>query len=95
MWFGGWERQFTRASLMRLLESFGFTPIRFYGDWSRPGIFYKIIREFFKKIKINLPMYPMFLPVATEKFYRLQEHLRKKKIFLYTVLSIGVIARKN
>jgi hypothetical protein len=95
MWFGGWERQFTRASLMRLLKSFGFKPIRFYGGWSRPGIFYKIIRELFKKIKICLPMYPMSLSMVTERFYRLQEHLRKKKIFLYTVLSIGVIARKN
>jgi len=95
MWFGGWERQFTRASLMRLLNRSGFKPIHFYGDWSRPGIFYKIIREFFKKIKINLPMYPKLLGRATEKFYRLQDRLRKKRLFLYTVLSIGIIAQKN
>lgn len=95
MWFGGWERQFTRTSLDRLLKRYGFRVIYFYGGWSRPGIFYKIIRELFKKIKIELPMYPKFLGSVTEKFYRLQERLRKKKLFLYTVLSIGVIARKK
>jgi ubiquinone/menaquinone biosynthesis C-methylase UbiE len=94
LWFGGWERQFTRTSLMRLLKRFGFRPIHSYGDWSRPGIFYKILREVLKKIKIRLPMYPKFLGLATEEFYKLQEHLRKKKLFLYTVLSIGVIAQK-
>ena len=79
---------------MRLMKRFGFRPIHFYGGWSRPGIFYKIIRELLKKLEIRLPMYPKFLGLTTEKFYRLQEDLRKKKIFLYTVLSIGVIAQK-
>lgn len=95
MWFGGWERQFTIASLTKLLVQFGFQPIRFYGNWSRPGIFYKIIREGLKRFKINLAMYPKYFGRITLRFYELQERLRKKKLFLYTVLSIGVIAKKH
>jgi len=94
LWFAGWERQFTVASLCRLLRNCGFEPVHVYGDWSRPGIFYKIVREIFRRVSITLPMYPRYFGKLTEKFYALQHRLRRKRIFLYTVLSIGVIARK-
>lgn len=93
-WFAGWERQFTAASLGKLLKRSGFEPIHYYGDWSRPGISYKILREILKKISIKLPMFPKYFGPLTKKFYNLQAHLRKKKIFLWTTLSIGIIARK-
>lgn len=95
LWFGGWERQFTIGSLSNLLRNFGFQPIHYYGDWSRPGVFYKILREILGKFKIKLPMYPRYFGRLTNKFYNLQNRLKKKKIFLYTVLSIGIIARKQ
>jgi SAM-dependent methyltransferase len=94
-WFGGWERQFTKGSLSRLIRKFKLEPIHFYGDWSRPGILYKTIREGLKRFGIHLPMYPKFLGPITEKFYGLQKNLRNKELFLFTVLSIGVIARKQ
>ncbi len=94
VWFGGWERQFTLNSLENLLTVMGFEPIREYGDWSRPGIVYKIIRQLLLKLGICLPMYPKYVGRLTAAYYRLQSRLRRKKIFLYTVLSIGVIARK-
>jgi ubiquinone/menaquinone biosynthesis C-methylase UbiE len=94
MWFAGWERQFTANSLGRLLRQTGFQPVHYYGDWSRPGIVYKIIREIIKKIGIIVPMYPRFLGPLTRRFYQLQERLRNKRLFLCTVLSIGIIARK-
>lgn len=94
LWFGGWERQFTATSLAKLLGKLGFEPMQVYGDWSRPGILYKIFRQLFSKIGMVLPMYPKYFGSLTKGFYRLQKHLRKKKIFLYTVLSIGIIARK-
>lgn len=95
LWFAGWERQFTIVSLKRLVEKYNLEPIHFYGDWSRPGIIYKIIREVLLRLKINLPMYPNYFGRLTKKFYEIQNSLRKKKIFLYTVLSIGIIARKK
>ncbi len=94
LWFGGWERQFTLNSLFNLLKKSGFEPIHYYGDWSRPGIFYKILREILRKIGINLPMFPRYFDGLTKKFYSLQQRLRRKRIFLYTVLSLGIIARK-
>ncbi len=94
LWFGGWERQFTPGSLSGLLEKLGFEVVRVYGDWSRPGVIYKVIRQVFMKVGIVLPMYPKFLGAFTVRWYRLQSRLRKKRLLLYTVLSIGVIARK-
>jgi SAM-dependent methyltransferase len=94
LWFAGWERQFTLNSLSRILTECGFVPVHSYGDWSRPGIIYKIIRGVFGKIGINLPMFPHYLGGITASFYRIQGRLRRKRLFLFTVLSIGIIARK-
>ena len=95
IWFGGWERQFTIGSLARLLRSAGFEPVHVYGDWSRPGIVYKLLRMVLGKFKIALPMYPKYFGVLTEKCYALQKRLRRKRLFMYTALSIGIIARKK
>ncbi len=95
LWFGGWERQFTIGSLSELLRKIGFQPIHCYGDWSRPGIFYKILREILLRFGIKLPMFPRFFGKLTDKFYKLQRRLRNKTFFLYTVLSIGIIAKKH
>jgi SAM-dependent methyltransferase len=95
MWFGGWERQFTIASLTKLVRALGFEPVHVYGDWSRPGILYKIVRQISMKFGVRLPMYPKYLGRMTADYYKLQDRLREKKLFLYTVLSIGVVARKK
>lgn len=95
VWFGGWERQFTIGSLARLLKQTGFEPVHAYGDWSRPGVAYKILRMVLQKFKIVLPMYPTYFGGLTEKFYALQKRLRRKRLFMYTALSIGIIARKR
>lgn len=94
LWFAGWERQFTIRSLSDLLKIHGFQPVHFYGDWSRPGIFYRMARQAAAKAGIRLPMYPGYLGSLTEKYYALQERFRKKHFFMYTTLSIGIIARK-
>ncbi len=93
-WFGGWERQFTVKSLCQLVQQFGLRVVHVYGDWSRPGIFYKIFRIGLGRLKIGLPMYPGYLGRLTDEFYKLQKSLRRKKLFLYTVLSVGVIGQK-
>jgi SAM-dependent methyltransferase len=58
LWFAGWERQFTIRSLADLLQVHGFQPVHYYGDWSRPGIFYRMARQAAAKVGIRLPMYP-------------------------------------
>jgi hypothetical protein len=94
-WFGGWERQFTIASLTKLVRALGFEPVHVYGDWSRPGILYKIIRQILMKFSMRLPMYPRYFGRMTTDYYTLQNRLKEKRLFLYTVLSIGVVARKT
>jgi SAM-dependent methyltransferase len=94
LWFGGWERQFTFISLTRLLRRLGLQPVVAYGDWSRPGIWYKMLRQVLLKFRIELPMYPRYLGRVTERFYRLQHRLKSKRLFLLTVLSVGVVAQK-
>ena len=91
-WFAGWERQFTPSSLSRLLKSCGFKPLAAYGDWARPGLGYRALRLALKKIGIKLPMYPRISVDST--WSRLAERLRRKRLFHWTVLSYGVIARK-
>ncbi len=91
-WFAGWERQFTPSSLARLLKSVGFDPIYTYGDWARPGMLYRALRIVLKKIGLKLPMYPAS---PSSSFSRLAERLRRKRLFHWTALSIGVIARKT
>jgi SAM-dependent methyltransferase len=95
LWFGGWERQFTPGSLSGLLEKVGLEPVHVYGDWSRPGVMYKIMRQLLMKAGVSLPMYPEFMAGLTAWWYGLQSKLRKRRLFQYTVLSIGVIARKR
>lgn len=95
LWFGGWERQFTPGSLSGVLKKMGFETVSVYGDWSRPGVLYKVVRQLLMKVGIALPMYPRFFGSLTVWWYRLQSRLRTKRLFLHTVLSIGVIARKR
>lgn len=95
LWFAGWERQFTVRSLTRLLLRHGFEPVAAYGDWSRPGILYRMVRQATAKAGIRLPMYPKYFGRLTESFYALQQRLNKKRLFQYTTLSIGVIAKKK
>lgn len=94
LWFGGWERQFTAGSLRTLLQRAGFEPVRGYGDWSRPGLIYKALRQVGVKLGLRMPMYPRYFGPLTAGFYRLQERLRARRLFLYTVLSVGIVARK-
>lgn len=92
-WFAGWERQFTPASLSRLLKSCGFNPVAAYGDWARPSMFYRALRIVFKKAGLKLSMYPKIS--VDSAFSRLCDRLRRKKLFHWTVLSCGIIARKK
>lgn len=91
-WFAGWERQFTPTSLSRLLRNAGFEPFYAYGDWARPSMAYRAFRILLKKAGIKLPMYPQIS--VDSAFSRTAERLRRKRLFLWTVLSCGVIARK-
>ncbi|MBD3285081.1 methyltransferase domain-containing protein [candidate division WOR-3 bacterium] len=91
-WFAGWERQFTPSSLSRTLKVNGFIPVKGYGDWPRPSLAYRALRIIGKKLGINLPMFPK---VSVDSIWtRMDEFLRRKRLFHWTVMSYGLIARK-
>ena len=52
-WFAGWETQYTMHSLQRMVEEAGFEVVHCYGDWMRPNLIYRIIREIAKKAGIK------------------------------------------
>ncbi|MBN2009238.1 class I SAM-dependent methyltransferase [candidate division KSB1 bacterium] len=94
-WFAGWETEFTIRELESLVEQSGAQVVHRYGDWMRPSLFYRMVRELLLKIKIKLPLYPNgFGPLR-----RIRDKIRNRWIVrkwaFYTFLDIGIIASKN
>ncbi|MBN1154211.1 class I SAM-dependent methyltransferase [candidate division KSB1 bacterium] len=93
-WFAGWETEFSIDQLTKLVESLDLKVIDRYGDWKRPSIFYRIMREILLKVSISIPLYPKtWEPLRKIRDY-FREKFRKTKMSFYTYLDIGVIARK-
>ncbi len=93
-WFAGWETEFSPVQLKALFRQSGFTVYRLYGDWMRPGFFYRALREIFKKIGLSLPLYPKGLPVWRGFRDRMRQRVKKSSLSYYTFMDIGVIGRK-
>lgn len=93
-WFAGWEKQFTMPQLKRLMNDAGFENVYAYGDWMRPNLFYRMLREACFKVNIELPKYPL----QGSKYQKVKDALldafESKSIMHYTQLSIGVLGRK-
>ena len=92
-WFAGWEREFTPNQLIRMVKQLNMCPVRLYGDWARPGIVYRMLRLLLLKAGIKINMYPKYGNIQ-KIFYNIQKSLKDKRIFLYSHLSIGIIAQK-
>lgn len=94
-WFAGWETQFTIGQLEKLVEREGLQPVRSYGDWMVPGLWYRALRKtVMRRFGRKLPMHPRPLPVLG----RLEQGWRRwfggKRLALYTTPTIGVVGRK-
>lgn len=93
-WFAGWEKQFTMPQLKALMTEAGFENIYAYGDWMRPNLFYRILREIGFKVGVELPKYP-FQGTEYQKLKdSLLDAIQSKSWAHWTQLSIGVIGRK-
>lgn len=94
-WFAGWETEFSINELTTMLQQNGFVIKHRYGRWMRPSLFYRIIREIFRKINIKLPLYPGGFKITR----RIRDSLRKRFIeknwAFYTFLDIGVVGQKQ
>jgi len=94
-WFAGWETQFTMSQLKRARMDAGFTPVYAYGDWMRPNLLYRIVREIGLKIGLELPKYPLAGSALDRFLERLQDRLADHPWAHWTQLSIGVLGQKG
>lgn len=93
-WFAGWETQFTMPELKRLMRKGGFKCVYTYGDWMRPNLYYRMLREACFKIGVELPKYPL-QGTSYQKFKdSLLDSLSTVPLMHYTQLCIGVLGRK-
>lgn len=93
-WFAGWETEFTIQQLSGLAAKAGFQVTMRYGEWMRPSLFYRIIREVALKMKLRLPLYPKGIPMIRDWRTRLRKKMLQSKITLLTGLDIGVVGIK-
>jgi ubiquinone/menaquinone biosynthesis C-methylase UbiE len=93
-WFAGWETQLTMPQLKKLMSKSGFEITYTYGDWMRPNLFYRILREALLKYGIQLPKYPLENSLYARLKDKLLDSLADKNLAHWTQLSIGVLGRK-
>ncbi|HSQ41282.1 MAG TPA: class I SAM-dependent methyltransferase [Fibrobacteraceae bacterium] len=93
-WFAGWETQFTMPQLETLMRSAGFEIHYHYGDWMRPNLAYRILREIFMKVGVRLPKYPLDDTAWQRAKDGLLDLWQERSWAHFTQLSIGVIGRK-
>lgn len=93
-WFAGWETQFTMGQLESLMKRADFKPVYKYGDWMRPNLFYRILREVGFKVGLELPKYPFSKTLLGKAMDCLQDRLADHPCLHWTQLSIGVLAQK-
>lgn len=93
-WFAGWEKQFTMGQLKKLMKDAGFECELAYGDWMRPNLYYRMLRELCFKVGIELPKYPLQGTVYQKAKDALLDALQSNPLMHYTQLSIGVLGRK-
>jgi len=94
-WFAGWETQFTMGQLKRLMKKANLEIAYSYGDWMRPNLIYRIVREIGFKFGVELPKYPLQGTLYQRVKDGLLNFISRCNISRYTQICIGVIGRKS
>jgi SAM-dependent methyltransferase len=94
-WFAGWETEFSIGELEGLLREAGLAPVRSYGDWMVPGLWYRALRKvLLTTAGTRLPMYPRGIPLLAELGAAWRRWFSARRVSLYTTIVIGCIGRK-
>jgi SAM-dependent methyltransferase len=93
-WFAGWETQYTPHQLESLLRRRNFDPLGRIGEWMSPSLLYRCLRQAFKPIGIQLPLYPSGIPGINRLRWSLHKRLTDRRGLSLTYPSVGIIARK-
>jgi SAM-dependent methyltransferase len=95
-WFAGWETQFTRSQLERLVSESGLEVVRSYGDWMVPGLWYRVVREVLKRgTGARLPLHPSGPAWWANGWERWRAWLRRRRWALNTCHVIGTVGRRR
>ncbi|MCL2101763.1 MAG: methyltransferase domain-containing protein [Fibromonadales bacterium] len=94
-WFAGWETQFTMPQLRKLMKNADLEVVHEYGDWMRPNLIYRILREMGLKFGIELPKYPLNKTLYQKWKDGLLDALSRCPASRYTQVCIGAVGRKN
>lgn len=93
-WFAGWETQMSMPQLKKLMTSAGFEIAYGYGDWMRPNLIWRILREIGLKYGVELPKYPLENTLYARIKDKLLDFLADKSLAHWTQLSIGILGQK-
>jgi len=93
-WFAGWETQFTMPQLRKLIKSADLEIVHEYGDWMRPNLLYRIIREIGFKFGIELPKYPLQGTLYQRQKDKVLDFISRCNISRYTQVCVGVVGKK-
>jgi len=94
-WFAGWETEFTAPELERLVAAVQLEPVRTYGDWMVPGLWYRALRKILlTRLGVRLPMYPDPFPPLSRLAAAARRRWRQRRCALWTTMTIGAVARK-
>jgi ubiquinone/menaquinone biosynthesis C-methylase UbiE len=94
-WFAGWETEFSPPELERLVAAAALEPVRTYGDWMVPGLWYRALRKILlTRLGVRLPMYPDPVPPLSRLAAAARRRWRERRWALWTTMTIGTVARK-
>ena len=93
-WFAGWETEYTINELEGLVAGQGFRILERYGEWMYPSFFYRSLREVFRKLSLELPMYPRGPGPVHDLRNRIRNRFRFLPPAFYTFITVGVVAGK-
>ncbi len=95
MWFAGWETQFTRRRLSRILEKAGLVQVSVYGRFFSPSLAYRMFRELLMKAGIRIPLRPVIIPPLHKLRGRVRRRVEKSSLGPGLGYVIGIIAEKK
>jgi SAM-dependent methyltransferase len=94
-WFAGWETEFSPGELESRVRAAGLVVERTYGDWMVPGLWYRALRKLMlTRTGKRLPMRPEPIAPLARLGRAWRRRVGRHRLALYTMPTIGVVARK-
>jgi ubiquinone/menaquinone biosynthesis C-methylase UbiE len=93
-WFAGWETQYTKPQLEKLLKEVGLEPYAAYGRFFAPSLAYRMLRELMMRLGLRLPLRPVVIPPIHRLRGSIRRAVERSPLGPRVGSVIGVFARK-